>query len=154
MWGTYLEQMVKKSILLQFVVGSPIWSPICTGLVWSHLHLKICRTMLGRIKQCRISCPIKLDYNNTCMAIFISWIFSLCKIFKIAKIWIYWMFYDHLFFTLTTRSWLNWVNEDDWGGWGWLERKARRHLDTSKILHWNKTRSEGKGLDSQLCHYW
>ena len=33
MWGTYLEQMVTKSILLQFVVGSPICSPICTGLL-------------------------------------------------------------------------------------------------------------------------
>ena len=33
MWGSYMEQMVKKSILLQFVVGSPICSPICTGLL-------------------------------------------------------------------------------------------------------------------------
>ena len=37
MWGTYLEQMVKKSILLQFVVGSPICSPICTGLMFATL---------------------------------------------------------------------------------------------------------------------
>ena len=37
MWGTYLEQMVKKSILLQFVVGSPICSHICTGLYDNHI---------------------------------------------------------------------------------------------------------------------
>ena len=31
-------------------------------------------------------------------------------------------------FTTTTHSWLYWVDEDDWWGWGWLERKARRHF--------------------------
>ena len=49
------------------------------------------------------------------------------------------------------------------GQWGWLMRmrlawkKSRKTLDTSKILHQNKTRSTGsagKGLHSQLCHYW
>ena len=47
--------------------------------------------------------------------------------------------------------------------WGWLMRmrlawnKIQKTLDTSKWLHRNKTwgtRSAGKGLDSQLCHYW
>ena len=28
---------------------------------------------------------------------------------------------------LHTHFRLNWVDEDDWGGWGWFERKARRH---------------------------
>ena len=37
------------------------------------------------------------------------------------------------FCTLATHSWLNWVNEDDWWGWGWLERKARRQKDYIKI---------------------
>ena len=34
MWRPYLEQIVKKSIMLQFVMGSPTCSPtcICTGL--------------------------------------------------------------------------------------------------------------------------
>ena len=36
-------------------------------------------------------------------------------------------------------------------------KKSQKTLDTSKRLHKNKTRSTGsagKGLDSQLCHYW
>ena len=28
---------------------------------------------------------------------------------------------------LHTHSWINWGDEDDWWGWGWLDRKARRH---------------------------
>ena len=31
------------------------------------------------------------------------------------------------FCTPTTHSWLNWADEDDWRGWDWLERKAKRH---------------------------
>ena len=33
------------------------------------------------------------------------------------------MLYDHL----SANYWLNWIDEDDWWGWVWLERKARRH---------------------------
>ena len=49
------------------------------------------------------------------------------------------------------------------GQWGWLMRmrlawnKSQTTLDTSKRLHQNNTQSTwsaGKGLDSQLCHYW
>ena len=56
---------------------------------------------------------------------------------------------------LHTHSWQNWVDED-WWGWGWLEKKSQKTLDTWKRLHQNKTRiteSADKGLDSHLCHF-
>ena len=48
------------------------------------------------------------------------------------------------FCTLTTHFWLNWVDEDDWWGWGWLERKARRHLIHRK--YYIKIRPEALGV--------
>ena len=40
---------------------------------------------------------------------------------------------DLLTTILHTHSWLYWVNEDDWWGWGWLERKARRHINKRPV---------------------
>ena len=60
------------------------------------------------------------------------------------------------FCTLTTYSWLNWVDEDDWWGWGWLERKARRHYlhQTDHI----EIRPESPGVRAKdfipTCYYW
>ena len=38
------------------------------------------------------------------------------------------------FCALTIHSWLNRVDEDDWWGWGWLERKARRRYHDSYLV--------------------
>ena len=58
---------------------------------------------------------------------------------------------------LHTHTWLNWVDEDDWWGWGWLERKARRHKihqkDYIKIRH-EAPGVRAKELDPNFCHYW
>ena len=66
------------------------------------------------------------------------------------RIWIYWMFFMttflHIHHSLLAKL----------GRWGWLMRtrlawkKSQKTLDTSQILHWNKTRntkSVGKGLN-------
>ena len=89
--------------------------------------------------------PFKVQTNH-------SWADKSLKWLTMSNIlWICWMFYDHL----SAHSPLT--------PWGWLMKmrlawkKSQKTLDASKRLHQNKTRSTrsaGKGLDSQLCHYW
>ena len=47
---------------------------------------------------------------------------------------------------LHTHSWLNWVDEDDWWGWGWLERKPEYIRYIKKITPYIKIWPEAPGV--------
>ena len=113
--------------------------------------------MLPKVKCHEVNCKnhrYMIYYMHTCFIQNLNMRYSILKFeHKVLHLGdtIFWLDLLNVlrppFCALTTHSWLNWVDEDDWWGWGWLERKA---------IHLNYTRSTGsagKGLDSQLCHY-